>query len=104
MTGRKHGTRTTYNFGIQSGSQDSANGCRCPECTEANSDYQRRKRASYRRRDYLEPVPDNYLRVLCWCRAESVPVPQVEVMRVLTRSCGRPECDSFDRQHRKEAG
>lgn len=60
-------------------------------------------RGAYGRRDVLGTMPDDWLPVLCWCQYRMVPVPQAEVMRVLTRSCGRPQCDEYDRQHRKES-
>lgn len=36
--------------------------------------------------------PEGWLPVDCWCRREIVHVPRKEVLLVLTRSCGHPEC------------
>lgn len=52
---------------------------------------------------YRRAQDDGWLAVDCWCRTHTVSVPQQEVMATLTRSCGLPECDEWDRQHRKEA-
>lgn len=34
----------------------------------------------------------NMMKVLCWCKATTVGVPQKDVMRCLTLSCGAPDC------------
>lgn len=71
---RRHGTVSTYNTG-----------CRCDLCRAAKAPYIRRSRLGTSRPDLLMSR--------CWCDAHYVEVPQADVARGVTRSCGLPVCN-----------
>lgn len=81
---RPHGTVSRY----------TRQRCRCPECTAANSAYQRARR-TYKIND-LEPAAwrpvDGRLPAQCWCQAEVVKVPVDDIRAGRTATCGDPDC------------
>jgi hypothetical protein len=68
--------------------------CRCPECTAANSAYQRARR-TYKIVEF-EPAAwspvKGCLPVQCWCQADVVKVSVEDIRAGRTASCGQPDC------------
>lgn len=69
-----HGSRVTYN-----------QGCHCPQCRQANNDYQR----SHRQQAH---IPRGALLTACWCERHADYIDPADILEGRTWSCDNPNC------------